>query len=141
VPRRVDAAATTPAGALVAFDASAADLVGVTSLMCTPASGSRFAIGSTTVDCVARDAAGNAGHGTFVVHVAGAQEQLADLLGDVTGVGPGNSLAAKLSGGVACPSLQAFVLEVQAQSGKQVPAPQAASFIARARQIQAVAGC
>ena len=47
----------------------ATDAVGVTSVVCAPPSGSTFALGSTTVTCTARDAAGNASAKTFTVTV------------------------------------------------------------------------
>jgi HYR domain len=47
---------------------------------CAPASGSRFAVGTTRVRCTATDAAGNIGRGSFLVHVDGAADQLRDLL-------------------------------------------------------------
>jgi hypothetical protein len=65
------------AGAVVTFDASAFDLVdGPVSVTCTPASGSFFPVGRTTVLCQATDAAGNTAAGTFVVEVTG--EPVAD---------------------------------------------------------------
>jgi hypothetical protein len=59
-----------PAGAVVSFSASASDIV-VGSLVpsCTPASGSLFPIGTTTVTCSATDAHNNAGSATFTVIV------------------------------------------------------------------------
>lgn len=65
------AEATSAQGAIVAFDAPAAsDIVdGPLVPACTPASGSTFALGATSVDCVATDAAGNAATSSFVVTV------------------------------------------------------------------------
>jgi hypothetical protein len=40
-----------------------------------------------------------------------------------------------------CGTLGAFVHEVQAQSGKHIPAAQVASLIAAAKQIEAVLVC
>ncbi len=45
--------------ALIFFDVNATDNVGVTALVCNPASGSRFALGITVTTCTASDAAGN----------------------------------------------------------------------------------
>ncbi len=54
----------------VAYHATATDNVGVTSgPTCTPASGSTFPVGTTTVTCTASDAAGNVGKATFSVTV------------------------------------------------------------------------
>src|SRR5262249_14108579 len=106
---------------------------------------------STTVTCAALDAAGNTGHGSFTVHVKGATEQLAALLVDVTGAGPGASLAAKVADvrrqatkgrkPAACGSLGAFQNEVRAQRGRRLPAAEAASLAASARNVGAVLGC
>lgn len=62
--------ATSPAGAAHSFTASATDNVdGSLTATCTPASGSGFPFGSTTVTCTAKDAAGNTGSDSFVVTV------------------------------------------------------------------------
>jgi hypothetical protein len=70
-PADIIVAATSPAGAVVIYPpATATDNVGVTSgPACTPASGSQFALGPTTVTCSAGDAAGNTGEDTFTVTV------------------------------------------------------------------------
>lgn len=63
--------ATGPDGAVVNYAASATDLVdGAVAPVCTPAAGTTFAIGTTTVDCTATDAAGNQSSGSFTVTVA-----------------------------------------------------------------------
>jgi uncharacterized protein YjiK len=150
VPADITVDATGPAGAVVVYAASASDAVGVKSLVCTPASGATFAIGDTTVNCTAKDAAGNTGTASFKIHVNSASEQLARLLGDVNGVGSGNSLTAKISEVLAkvgagqkqaaANQLVAFINEVNAQWGKKIPAGQAASLIAAANQIRTVLG-
>jgi hypothetical protein len=63
--------ATGPNGAIVTYTATAKDLVdGSFPASCTPASGSEFALGPTTVTCDAKDKAGNAAKaGTFIVTV------------------------------------------------------------------------
>jgi hypothetical protein len=62
--------ATSAAGAAVTFATpSATDAVGVTSVSCTPSSGSTFPIGTTTVMCRASDAASNTASSTFSVLV------------------------------------------------------------------------
>ena len=62
--------ATSAAGAVVTFSASATDIVdGSVAVSCTPASGSTFAPGTTTVNCTATDAAGNTASGSFTVSV------------------------------------------------------------------------
>jgi RNA polymerase sigma factor (sigma-70 family) len=62
--------ATSAAGAQVAYTASAEDRVdGSITPSCSPASGSTFGVGSTTVTCTARDAHGNTATGSFGVQV------------------------------------------------------------------------
>jgi hypothetical protein len=69
---------TTPANIVVGNDAAtvtyanatATDLVdGAVAASCTPASGTKFALGTTTVTCTATDNAGNTGRKTFTVEV------------------------------------------------------------------------
>ena len=70
VAASVDAEATGPSGALVDYPATASDLVDGTVLpTCTPASGSLFVLGSTTVTCNAVDSHGNPSHAAFPVKV------------------------------------------------------------------------
>jgi len=66
--------ATSAAGAVVSYTAPATtDVVGGTgTATCAPASGSTFALGTTTVACTATDVAGNAVSSTFVVTVTAA---------------------------------------------------------------------
>lgn len=64
------AEATSASGAVVAFTASAIDLVsGAVSVTASPASGSTFALGNTTVQLTATDAKGNTATGSFTVTV------------------------------------------------------------------------
>jgi len=57
-------------GAVVTFSASASDLVdGSIPITCTPASGSTFPLGTTTVTCSATDKTGNRASGSFKVTV------------------------------------------------------------------------
>lgn len=67
-PLRVDAQG--PYGAVVTFAATAIDDVdGAVPVTCSPASGTLFAYGATTVTCSAIDAVGNAGAASFTVTV------------------------------------------------------------------------
>src|SRR5207344_3026217 len=70
LPANETLAATSPAGAIATFMASALDAIdGPVAVVCTPASGSTFPIGTTTVTCTTTDAAGNTASGTFTVTV------------------------------------------------------------------------
>jgi len=83
LPANLTATAVTPAGAVVTFVASASDLVdGTRTVTCAPASGSTFAIGTTTVACSASDTHGNQKTGSFTVTVTAA-----DVAGRMVGAG------------------------------------------------------
>jgi hypothetical protein len=152
VPGTITANATTPSGAVVTYSVSATDPDdAVASLTCLPASGSTFPIGTTTVNCSAADTNANTSSASFTVHVEGGAEQLADLLTEVAGVGPGTSVADKVvqaqsyvaAGDVsdACSKLAAFINEVTAQTGKTIPPAQAAMLTASANRIRNVLDC
>ena len=70
-PANIMIEATSAAGAVVTYpDATAEDEVdGVIAASCEPASGSTFALGTTTVNCTATDAAGNSSSATFTIRV------------------------------------------------------------------------
>jgi len=71
LPAPITAVADATDTAVVTFVAGAADSVsGALPVDCQPASGKQFPLGTTTVTCTARDAAGNAATGTFTVSVA-----------------------------------------------------------------------
>jgi len=72
VPANINVAATSASGATVTYNATAADLVdGPVTPDCSPASGSTFAPGTTTVTCTATDAHGNTSAAqTFTVTVS-----------------------------------------------------------------------
>ncbi len=70
VPPDITAEATNAAGAVVNFSTSALDAVsGALSTTNTPASGSTFPLGTTTVTVTASDVAGNVSSGTFTITV------------------------------------------------------------------------
>lgn len=68
VPANLVLEATSAAGAVATFTASATDAVGAT-VTSSPTSGSNFSIGTTTVNVTAVDAAGNTSNGSFTVTV------------------------------------------------------------------------
>ena len=72
--------ATSPAGAVASYTATAQDRIDPSpALNCTPAAG-QFAIGTTRVNCSATDHVGNTASGSFTIHVKGAREQIDDLV-------------------------------------------------------------
>ena len=69
-PGNQTAEATGPGGAAVSFSVTASDNVDPSpSVNCSPASGSTFPLGSTTVNCTARDAANNMSNTSFTVTI------------------------------------------------------------------------
>jgi hypothetical protein len=70
VPGDIAVEGASAAGAVVTYAASASDVVdGSVPVTCVPPSGSTFPVGTTTVTCTARDAAGNEASASFVVRV------------------------------------------------------------------------
>ncbi len=155
LPAPMTVNATSRVGAVVTYSASATDpddAATTLSVTCSPASGTTFPIGMTTVTCTASDPVGNQGTGSFTVTVKGAAQQLGDLRLAVQGVGPGTSLADKLAAAQAalaagnsagaCGTLGDFIALVQAQASKSiVPASKAQQLVADATRIQTVLGC
>jgi hypothetical protein len=154
-PANITTDATSPSGATVTYPLPAVsdpDDTTAPTAVCTPASGSVFPIGTTTVTCTATDAndLNSPVHVTFTVTVQGAAAQLADLSQAVHGVGFGDSLAAivaiaqrQLSAGhprLACATLNLFIIEVRIQTRLFFSASTAAKLIADAKRIQAVLG-
>ena len=157
-PADVVADATQPAGAEVNYPAPAAsDSCGVSSLVCAPASGSTFPIGTTTTQCTATDAGGHTAACSFTVKVKSPAEQAADLIAKVSGLtgvkaATKNSLLVKLEAAqaaiaagkqkAACGKLLDFINEVNAQRGKkELTEAQAADLIADATRIRGALGC
>lgn len=70
LPADITVEAATSAGTVVTFTATATDDVdGNVPVVCTPAPGSTFALGTTAVNCTATDTHGNSANGSFQVHV------------------------------------------------------------------------
>lgn len=152
LPADMTVNATSPAGATVVYEVTATDDSDPSpEIACTPASGSTFPIGTTVVSCTATDDDGLSDSGSFSVTVLGADDQLSDLLEAVDGVGPGNSLAAKVRSAqaalargdveAACNILRAFVNEVEAQAGNSLTTDDAAGLVVDATRIRTVLGC
>jgi hypothetical protein len=89
--------------------------------------------------------------GIAIASAPNALAQLANLLTQVTGVGPGRSLADKVNqilGSLAvndkadaCAGLSSFLGLVAAQNGKKLTSTQAASFTAQTKAIKTTLGC
>src|SRR5439155_8394065 len=84
-PGPITKEATSASGATATFTATASDIVdGTDSVTCAPASGSTFALGSTTVTCTAFDAAHNTNTCTFSVTVVDTTAPLVSCPGPIT---------------------------------------------------------
>jgi len=91
------AEATSAAGAVVNYvNPTATDLVdGTVTVVCAPASGSTFALGSTTVNCSATDAHNNAATASFAVTVKDTTPPaITDVPGNITAEATGPAGAA-----------------------------------------------
>jgi hypothetical protein len=95
VPAPITAEATGPGGAAVGFTASATDNIdGSISPSCSPASGSTFVLGTTTVICSATDSSGNTGSASFTVTVQDTTKPTVSVPGPITAEATGASGAA-----------------------------------------------
>lgn len=156
VPADFAVDATSPAGAATAFTVEATDLVsGNVIPTCTPASGSMFVIGDTTVSCTALDGAGNHASATFSVHVKGADEQIQDARASIASLGLRATTADKLDSQLAtaakqfaagrlaagCSGLGEFRDTIARLAGRDLTAAQAGTLDADTRRIGAVVGC
>jgi outer membrane protein assembly factor BamB len=70
VPGTITAKATSQNGAVVTYSVSASDPDDTATVSCSPASGSVFPVGWTTVSCTATDTAGNSSNASFLVVVS-----------------------------------------------------------------------
>lgn len=157
LPTAVTVDASSPAGAVATFTASASDaLSGIgQALACSPGSGSLFPIGTSAIGCTATDIAGNVANGGFTVTVNGPAAQATNLVAAVQGMGlpsgATSSFVAQLQGVIgslasgstraACNQIGAFINHAQAQAGKQLTTAQASQLIAAAGRVTMSAGC
>lgn len=147
-PANITTPATGPSGATVTYPAPVVTDTGNPSppaATYTPASGSVFPIGTTTVTCTATDPDDfpSTASTSFTITVEGAAAQLAALRQAVHGLGIPAIIAGvaqqQLSAGhptLACQTLTQFITDVRLQ----ITASTAAPLIADAERIQAVLG-
>ncbi len=82
VPADMIVEATGISGAIVVFPATANDNIdGSITPTCVPASGSTFALGTTTVNCTATDGAGNTGSASFTITAQDTTAPIITLVG------------------------------------------------------------
>jgi len=82
----------TGADNVVYTGATASDVVsGSLPVTCTPASGSTFPLGISTVTCTAKDAAGNTGTATFTIEVQDQTKPIVTVPADITAEATGSN--------------------------------------------------
>jgi hypothetical protein len=92
VPADMTREATSASGSVASFIATALDLVdGNVAVGCTPASGSTFVLGSTTVTCGTSDLSGNTATRSFAVNVVDTTKPIIASHADVVATASGNS--------------------------------------------------
>jgi len=95
LPANITTEATGPTGAVVTYAASATDTVdGSRPVNCSPASGSTFPSGATTIACSAADTGGNTSNGSFTVTVQDTIAPTLSLPADIADEATGASGAA-----------------------------------------------
>jgi hypothetical protein len=153
LPEDITVDGLTPGGTLVAYAATAEDDVdGPVPVTCSPPSGSVSPLGTTVVDCIASDAAGNSTKGSFRVLVKDASRQLEDARAVVAfngGAGSGldgtiTATMAFITAGKtkqACDSLAAFDDGARAQAGRSLTSDEALDLLVRSQRIAGVLGC
>jgi len=155
IPTSVTTNATRPSGAIVSYTVTASDNNPNPGVVCNPASGSLFAVGTTSVNCTATDVADNVTPASFTVTVKGASAQISDLM-DLVGAlrppvtnGDKSNLNAKLmdaqnfiiKGSIpsACNKLREFITAVT--NANHLTSSQKSQLIASASQIKSALGC
>jgi len=142
--------ATSPSGVIVFFSLESHDNVAVSSLSCTPLSGSRLPIGDNPITCTAYDAAGNHTSASFVVSVTNAPIQTRNLIAELQALGLSDGLAyplinqlrAALDGdGNACKKMDDFLDLLSKKGGAEISPEEMASFRNEAIRICTVMAC
>ena len=159
MPANLTVNATSPQGAVVTYTPPTVmdEESPLPTVNCSPASGSTFAIGTTTINCTVTDTddTPSSVSQSFTVTVNGASTQISNLISLVNSFHLSgslqNSLDVKLNAalkavnagqtGTACSDLADEIGQVQSQSGKGLTVSQANQLIAAAKQVQAVLGC
>ena len=151
VPASFSRNATSSLGRVVDYSFSAKDNVAVTSLVCSPESGSRFAIKVNKVECTASDAAGNSTSRSFEITVVDAPTQLRNLLQYLLGLGLSNGTTNPLANeleyaltepasSMSCKKMNDF-LSMLIKKSRDIPNEEVAYMTNEARRIRVVMEC
>jgi hypothetical protein len=84
VPSSLVAEATGPLGAVVSYAVTASNVNGSVPVTCSPAAGSTFQLGHSTVSCSATDTQGNTSRASFDVQVRDTTAPALSVPGDIT---------------------------------------------------------
>lgn len=157
VPANITTNATSSQGAVVTYIPPTvvdedSPLPAVT---CSPASGSTFPIGATTVTCTATDSSGNSVSASFQVTVTSVSDQITNLISLVksfhlkpvirdtlvTELQAAQYELSKNHTQTACSLFNGFVTEVRFLTGHGITAAQAKQLLAAAEAIETSLGC
>ena len=134
----------TTTNPVVTYTVTATDAIDPSpTVSCTPPSGSTFAVGPSTVDCRATDAAGNVAHGSFTVTVTPSKTPLQRLTDDANAIGNANLKAhvrnlGKVGGNGYCSQLKVIAAELAAIKPQTATTADALDAVAA---LQRAAGC
>jgi hypothetical protein len=135
---------------IVNFSLEAHDNVGVSTLACTPLSGSRLPVGNNPISCTAYDAAGNHTSASFVVTVTNAPIQTRNLIAEIQALHLSdgvanpliNQLLAALDGdGNACKKMDDFLDLLSKKGAPEISPRDMESFRTEAIRICNVMAC
>lgn len=159
MPGNITTDATSPQGAVVTYTPPTVvdEDSPLPTANCSPASGSTFAIGTTTVTCTVSDSddSNSPVSQGFTVTVNGAAAQISNLITTVNGFHFKKAIQVTLDvelqvaltavhqgkSRVACASLDLFIGEVKLLTGHGITSSQASQLLAAATQIKNVLGC
>jgi len=152
VPADMTVNASSPGGAYVNYTVMWNDNVRVTANSCVPASGGMFPVGPTTVQCNARDAAGNKAFASFTVTVRGAADQMLSLIDYVLSLnlpnGTTNPLVAQLRAAfrtddvhVSCVKMRDFINMVAKDGRTTITTAEYSYMTDQATAIMDALGC
>ena len=159
MPGNITTDATSPQGAVVTYTPPTVvdEDSPLPTANCSPASGSTFAIGTTTVTCTVSDSddSNSPVSQSFTVTVNGATTQISNLMTTVNGFHFKKAIQGTLDAElqvaltavnqgkskVACVSLDLFIGEVKLLTGHGITSSQASQLVAAATQIKKVLGC
>jgi hypothetical protein len=124
VPANATVEAAGPAGAVFTYSASATDNIdGVLAVTCSPASGSTFPLGTTTVTCTATDTHGNTGSASFTVMVNDTNPPVVTVPANVTLAATGPAGAVFTYSASATDNIDGVVTVARRRTATATPAP------------------